>query len=755
MTDLDKSPAVPFDLVTRGPTIGPTKNYNPASGTNPGGVNGNIQWNNAGAFDGLTDVQITARIQLFTTTLSGAVPAPGSIAGKVLSDSGAWVPQTGGGGSTPGGVNGNIQFNSAGSFGGLTDVQVTARIQQFSTTLSGAVPASGAATGTHFLRDDNIWAIPAGGGGGSPGGSNLQVQYNNAGAFGGYTNVQLTALIQPFTSSLSGAVPASAGGTLNFLRSDATWANTLGSVGGGTGVINLAGNTSGMVSIQPQDAAGSYIFALPSSAGTAGQLLQGQGGAGLPMFWTYTPTLGAAGFTTGALKFAGSGSGVVTVQAQSAAGTYNLNLPTSAGTTGQGLTSGGGGGAAMTWSNFVVSTAIPSVKGGYPVWSDTTGLSVSDGQGIINARAYGVDPGNSATTNTTNLQAALNTGKRVYLPIGQYNVNNTLTLSTSGGGLIGDGWWTGGTGLNMTIGTNDVLQIPDGVFGIEIGNMYITRPSPATSGAGVNFVSGTTGNDHARVHDLRVFNQQDGLRLGGVSWGYAWNILAISNSRHGVSLVGTASVPMQWQLHNILSEANTSDGFHMVGAGTTPVGQWGRLSTNANTGYGFFSSGIAALRLSDSFFGGDCVTLGHEVYISSGDATHPHTLTNVYIEGAVKGAGFYFDSGATAITLVNCISVNNWLSGLINNSGKNVSIGGGAFLGNGIGVVAGNTYGVLNLAASSTMSLTGAQALVSGAQTFGILASAGTGQISIVACNAPAGAVSIAGGVTNYQAGNY
>ncbi len=80
--------------------------------------------------------------------------------------------------------------------------------------------------GQIYGRWDASWfAIGTPGGGvGTPGGSNLQVQYNNAGTFGGLTNAQLTAYINLFTSSLSGAVPASGGGTINFLRADGTWA---------------------------------------------------------------------------------------------------------------------------------------------------------------------------------------------------------------------------------------------------------------------------------------------------------------------------------------------------------------------------------------------------------------------------------------------------------------------------------------------------------------------------------------------------
>jgi len=45
---------------------------------------------------------------------------------------------------------------------------------------------SGTPDGSKFLRDDGAWAEPSGGGGsGTPGGSDTQVQFNDAGAFGG------------------------------------------------------------------------------------------------------------------------------------------------------------------------------------------------------------------------------------------------------------------------------------------------------------------------------------------------------------------------------------------------------------------------------------------------------------------------------------------------------------------------------------------------------------------------------------------
>jgi hypothetical protein len=57
------------------------------------------------------------------------------------------------------------------------------------------------------------------------------------------------------------------------------------------GQYNLAGNTSGTISIKPQAAAGTYNFNMPITAGTAGQLLTSQGGSSTAMTWTSSPTI--------------------------------------------------------------------------------------------------------------------------------------------------------------------------------------------------------------------------------------------------------------------------------------------------------------------------------------------------------------------------------------------------------------------------------------------------------------------------------
>ena len=102
----------------------------------------------------------------------------------------------GGGGTTigtttvTGGTSGNFLYNNAGVYGERTPAQTTAVLIPFSTstTAQGVVPGSNGAAATSFLNATGAWSVPAGGGG-APGGSTTQVQYNNASAFGGISNV--------------------------------------------------------------------------------------------------------------------------------------------------------------------------------------------------------------------------------------------------------------------------------------------------------------------------------------------------------------------------------------------------------------------------------------------------------------------------------------------------------------------------------------------------------------------------------------
>lgn len=78
-------------------------------------------------------------------------------------------------------------------------------------------------------------------------------------------------------------------------------------------------------------------------------------GTGADPSYSSTPVLGGSGSfgaATGSLGLGGGGSGVVTIKPQSAAGTYEFDLPTAAGTSGQPLLSGGGAGTPQTYGTL-------------------------------------------------------------------------------------------------------------------------------------------------------------------------------------------------------------------------------------------------------------------------------------------------------------------------------------------------------------------------------------------------------------------
>lgn len=89
-------------------------------------------------------------------------------------------------------------------------------------------------------------------------------------------------------------------------------------------------------------------------------------GSGFTSLFASPPAIG--GTTPGAvtattLNLKGGTSGVVTIQPQATAGTYNFNVPIAAGTAGQPLISQGGGSAAMTWgayANLQTAAAAPA-----------------------------------------------------------------------------------------------------------------------------------------------------------------------------------------------------------------------------------------------------------------------------------------------------------------------------------------------------------------------------------------------------------
>jgi hypothetical protein len=134
----------------------------------------------------------------------------------------------------------------------------------YSLTLPAAAPVNG-----YYLQTDTngvlSWAAGGGGGGGSPGGSNTQIQFNNAGAFGG--DAAFTFVNGTGTATATLGVASTTSAALKIYNSASAYSVTIAS-----------GNNTA-----------DWTMTLPVDNGTNGQLLQTDGNGNLS-WYTNTST---------------------------------------------------------------------------------------------------------------------------------------------------------------------------------------------------------------------------------------------------------------------------------------------------------------------------------------------------------------------------------------------------------------------------------------------------------------------------------
>lgn len=290
----------------------------------------------------------------------------------------------------------------------------------------------------------------------------------------------VTALLVPARAFANCSIPAGIAGdiiynsTYNVVQfcNGTNWVNTASTVASTIGTL-----TNGDICTTN----GTVINC--TLAGSAGQVLGGTGAN-----FTATPTLGSSG-TTGTLSFTGSTSGTVTIQPQATAGTYNFNLPTTAGSAGQVLTSQGGGASAMTWTTL--GSTVNSGTQYQLAYYASTGTAISGDANI--------------TTDASNdlLVSSGKVGIGVASPTYPLDVRasapgtgNILAKNTSGTGYSGFDLIDSGGTLQGRIGydnanTKTIINSQNNSLRFQIGGLdYVTLNTSGSVGIGTNAPQG-------------------------------------------------------------------------------------------------------------------------------------------------------------------------------------------------------------------------------------------------------------------------
>jgi hypothetical protein len=206
-----------------------------ASGGTPAGSSGQAQFNNSGAFG--------ADALFFWDNTNKRLGIGNGAPGATLSL------------GTASTRTGTLSFNHASNAYAVTLTPSATTAANYSLTLPVNVPASNGMVLSSTTGGVLSWATDQTGST-APAGSTGYVQFNNAGAFGSDST-----FFWDNTNKRLGIGNGAPGQVL-----------TVGA-SGKLGTIGLAGNTSGVFTIQPAAAAGTFTLVLPSAAPSAGQVL--------------------------------------------------------------------------------------------------------------------------------------------------------------------------------------------------------------------------------------------------------------------------------------------------------------------------------------------------------------------------------------------------------------------------------------------------------------------------------------------------
>jgi len=322
-----------------------------------------------------------------------------------------------------------------------------------------------------------------------------------------------------------------------------------------------------------------------ANAAPGGTVFAGQGPSNTAIY-TATPTLGLNAITAGSLGIAnGNTSGAtVTIQNLGATSAYNFNVPTTQGTSGQMLLSGGGGSTSMTWSssptftNPVLGNATATTINKYTFTQPATGstLTIADGKTLTvnNTLTFAGTDGQTETfpavSDTMAGLATAQTFSAANTFSGNVNITGSFQLGsnevplTPGGRLTLSSTVPVPTADITAAGTIYYLPYVSELVPIYNGTHFQTFDITST---GINFVLGATNMPTTQVYDVYVVNVSGTPTLCSMYWGSNTSRSSSAGGKTGTADARIVQLNGIWVNKTAIVTGNCFGG----GAGTTAV----------------------------------------------------------------------------------------------------------------------------------------------------------------------------------------
>jgi len=173
------------------------------------------------------------------------------------------------------------------------------------------------------------------------------------------------------------------------------------------------------------------------------------------------------------------------------------------------------------------------VRIGNAKWSD-----------FVSVKDFGA-VGNGSTDDTTAIRAAIATGKHVYLPVGNYLITNSLTMTTGGQMMTGDGrnssYFTINSSFNMS--ATGVIIFSTGEPGPQLENfgMRFVQPDTSNRASLTSYPVAIYAQNIPRftINSLKISNASNGIDMRGNSGGAFIELLEMSAYGTGIKIDGS------------------------------------------------------------------------------------------------------------------------------------------------------------------------------------------------------------------------